>query len=320
MWSREDLYYRYSDFLKLKYGQKVYKLPLHIPVTCPNRDGNLSTNGCVFCGEDGAGHEFNGDKANLLLQIEQLKQLMARKYHAQKYILYFQSFSATYLSLDLAMNLFCQGIKSDIVALYISTRPDCINDKLLERLQRIKRDYAVDVVLELGLQTINYKTLQKINRGHGLAEFIDAVIRSKPYGIEICAHFILDFPWDNLEDVKEGAKIISALGVSQVKLHALYVIKGTMLEKWLEKGECALGSKENYIERVAAFLSYLNPDIAVQRLIGRAPEKVADANWGSSWWKIQDEILAYMEEKNLKQGIYFDYLNGAALKGKDGCI
>ncbi len=157
--------------------------------------------------------------------------------------------------------------------------------------------------MELGLQTVNYHTLKLLNRGHTLAEFIDAAIRIRKYRLEICAHYITDLPMDNVDDVTEGAKIISALGVSQVKCHSLFILKDTELERMYSRGEIQPITIDEFIDRTIRFLEYLNPDIVVQRLIGRAPaERTVFCNWNTSWWKLQDMIEAEMIEQNTCQG------------------
>ena len=162
---------------------------------------------------------------------------------------------------------------------------------------------GINISIELGLQTVNYHTLKIINRGHTLAEFIDAVLRIKKYNFEICTHLILNLPYDNIDDVVETAKILSVLKVEQVKLHSLYVIENTVMGTLLKKGELKLLSKGDYIERVITFLEYLDKDIIVQRLIGRAPkENSLFVNWGTSWWKIKEEIESEMLKKQTFQG------------------
>ena len=197
----------------------------------------------------------------------------------------------------------------------IATRPDCVNDRYLEILAELRQRRGVDITMELGLQTINYRTLAWINRGHGLAEFIDATLRSRRFGFDVCAHIILNLPGDEMVDGLEGAKTLSALDIQQVKLHALYVVKGTRLAELYERGELALGSCEEYVERAVAFLEHLAPGIAVQRLIGRAPEaNTLFTNWSKGWWKIRDTIETRLNELDTWQGKRCDYLNGPAVK------
>ena len=165
------------------------------------------------------------------------------------------------------------------------------------------------------MQTVNYHTLDKLNRGHGLAEFIDAVLIAREYQVETGVHLILNLPGDDLLDVKENARILSVLGVDNVKLHALYIREDTELGRLYQEGSVDLIPLNEYIERVITFLEYLSPEIAVQRLLGRAPEeKTLFANWDHSWWKIQEMILREMEKRGSYQGKKYDYAGGKALK------
>lgn len=305
----------YSEYLRERYGEKVYKLPVSLPVTCPNRDGTCGAGGCVFCGEIGAGYENLPASLTVGDQIAANKLHISPKYKARKFIAYFQNFSNTYLPPDVLESYLEQACSDSIVGLALATRPDCISEEHLASLAGFRESHQVDVYLELGLQTVNYHSLIKVNRGHTLAEFIDAVLRARKFGIETCAHIILNLPWDNCADAVENAKILSALGVEQVKLHALYIVKGTVMADWYQTGAIELISKDEYIERVVTFLEYLHPDIVVQRLIGRAPEaNTLFTNWQTGWWKIREAIENRLEEQDTCQGRRCDYLNGPAVR------
>ena len=305
----------YSNYLRKRYGQKVYKLPISIPVTCPNRDGTCGYDGCVFCGEIGAGYENLPASITVEQQIAANKEHIGPKYKAEKFIPSFQNFSNTYLPVEKLQEYVRQACQKDVVAIALATRPDCIHERYIEMLLEIKEQYKVDISIELGLQTVNYHSLKKINRGHTLAEYIDAVNRIKKYGLEICTHLILNLPWDDMTDVIENAKILSALNIEQVKLHALYIVKDTLMARWYENEEFTLISKEEYIERVVTFLQYLHPDIVVQRLIGRAPESnTLFTNWQTGWWKIRDGIEKSMEERDVWQGKLCNFLHGSAVQ------
>ena len=312
----ENDYYRvYSKYLKDKYGTKVYKLPVNIPTTCPNRDGCVGTGGCIFCGEEGAGFESLSNKMSVQEQLEKNKEYIKGRYKAKKFIAYFQNFTNTYMELNKFKQIIKQSIIDDVVEISISTRPDCISDDYLDFLDEIKNNYNIEITIELGLQTVNYHTLKKVNRGHTLAEFIDSVIKIKQYNFQICTHLILNLPWDNMNDVIENAKVLSALKIDYVKLHSLYIVDGTYLGELYKNEEINLISKEEYVDRVVEFLAYLKDDIVIQRLIGRAPkENTLFVNWDTSWWKIKDDILDKMDKENLYQGKKCDYLNGKALK------
>lgn len=304
-----------SAFLKEKYGEKVYKLPVALPLTCPNRDGSAGVGGCVFCGEIGAGYE--NLPASMTVQEQLVKNIahIAPKYKAYKYIPYYQNFSNTYLEPERFKEYMEAGCIDSTVGLAIATRPDCINDTYLEILKGIKETYGVDIYLEYGLQSVNYHTLEKINRGHGMAEFIDAVLRTKRYGFSVCAHMIVNLPWDTMTDTIEGARILTALGVDQVKLHALYIVKNTLMAKWYEEKQFELISADEYIERVIAFLRHLDKNIVLQRLVGRAPEEnTLFTNWSMGWWRIQEEIERRMDERDVRQGDLCSYLNGSAVR------
>ncbi|MCX7745610.1 MAG: TIGR01212 family radical SAM protein [Clostridia bacterium] len=309
------LYNKFSDYLKRRYGVKVYKLPINIPVTCPNRDGSLSHKGCIFCGEEGAGFENLSSSFTVKDQLKINAKYIGEEYKPEKYIAYFQNYSNTYLPFDRFKHSIEEACVPNVVAIYISTRPDCINDRYLGFLKTVKEEKNIDIIIELGLQTVNYHTLRLINRGHTLAEFIDAAGRIQKFGLESCAHYIVDFPMESADDAVEGAKIISALGIHQVKCHSLYILRDTVLGEMYNKGEIVPITVEEYIERIIAFLEYLSPDIVIQRLLGRAPkERTLFCNWGMSWWKIHDLIEDKMKKEERFQGKKFDYLNGKALK------
>jgi len=309
------LYNVYSDYLKKKYGTKVYKLPVGLPVTCPNRDGQCGAGGCTFCGEIGAGYENLPAEMTVAEQIKVNMAHIAPKYKAEKFIAYFQNFSNTYLEIDKLKSYLEEACQKDVVAIALATRPDCVNEEYLKMLQKFKKEKKIDIIIELGLQTVNYHSLRKVNRGHSLAEFIDAVLRIKQYQLEVCVHLILNFPWDDLNDVIENAKILSSLKVDQVKLHALYIVKNTKMAEQYVNGELTLIDKDEYKERVITFLEYLAKDIVVQRLIGRAPESnTLFSNWKTGWWKIRDDITKTMQERGCYQGRLCDYLNGKAVQ------
>ena len=311
----KNFYNVYSQYLKDKYGEKVYKLPINLPLTCPNRDGNQGHGGCTFCGEEGGSFENLSNTLSIKSQIKENMEYIRKRYKAKKFIAYFQNFSNTYLALEKFKENILESIVDDIVGISISTRPDCINDDYLIFLREVKEKYSIDITIELGLQTVNYHSLKKINRGHSLGEFIDGVLRIKENNLRVCTHLILNLPWDNDIDVIENAKVLSSLKVDEVKLHSLYIVKNTELGKSFENNEFEMISKEEYIERVILFLEYLDPGIIIQRVIGRAPEEnTLFVNWQESWWKIRDQILENMQRTQSYQGKRFNYLNGKAVK------
>lgn len=299
-----QVYYPYSQWLKARYGQKVYKIPVNLAGTCPNRDGTLGTGGCIFCGACGGSAESLSGIMPVREQIEKNKAYMGSRYHAGRFIPFLQNFTNTYMDLASFKSIVGACAESaDVVGVAISTRPDCVTDAQLAFLEELQGQRGLDVCVELGLQTANYKTLARLGRQHGLGDYVDAARRIKDHGLQLCTHTILNLPWDDLVDVAETAAIVSGAGSDFVKCHSLYIERGTRLADSYEKGEIRLLDAEAYIERAILFLSHLAPDVAVQRIIGRAPASdTVVANWHTSWWKIRDTLIQRMMEQDICQG------------------
>lgn len=308
-----ERYQTYSGHLKELYGEKVYKLPVNLPVTCPNR---MDGDGCSFCGGVGTGFEAMSCETSVSEQLSRTKEKIAKRYKARKFIAYFQNYTNTFLPLnELEQYMIEAAQMEDIVGISISTRPDCITRNYLDCMKKISDEYGVKISVEYGLQTVNYKTLEKIDRGHSLAEYLDAVLMTAPYGFEICTHIILNLPGDDMRDVIETAKILSALPTKIVKLHSLYVPKGSRLYKEFEEGKVEMCSAQQYLERLVTFICYVRKDMVIERLFSRVPKEDASfSNWGISWWKLKDQFDEIMEENDLVQGCKADYLDGAALR------
>ncbi len=293
------VYRKYSDFLREKFGEKVYKLPVKLDLTCPNRDGTCGVGGCIFCGEEGGSFENNfGSVRDQLLKN---KELIKNKYKANKYIAYFQNFTNTYMPFEDFKRVIEESLIEGVVGISISTRPDYLPKRHLDYLEELNKNYFVTV--EIGLQTPNYHSLKKLNRGHGLSEFIDAALKLKKRNLNVCTHIIIGLPWDDDLDILECAKILNVLGIDEVKIHALYILKDTALGKMYERGEIEPISLDDYKKKVILFLRNLKDDIIVERIIGRAPyENSLFCNWNTSWWKIRDDIINVMHENGYTQG------------------
>ena len=309
-------YRNYSDYLKETYGEKVYKIPIALPVTCPNRDGTLSKKPCIFCGSIGADYETKALGLGITRQLDRSIAHVGPKYKAKKFIAYFLNFTNTYAApSDFKTWIYEAMSHPDVVAVDVSTRPDCIHEVYLDILKEASERYGKDVTIELGLQSSNVHTLEKIGRCHTAAEYIDAALRIGRYGFGQCTHVIADLPWDDRLDVVETAKLISVLPVTEVKLHSLYIVKGTALADMYERGEVILSSMEEYMERVLLFLSYLRKDIVIQRIVGRASGgNTLTVNGGSPWWDVKKRIDALMEERQIFQGDRCDYIGGKAVR------
>ncbi|MGL4607332.1 MAG: TIGR01212 family radical SAM protein [Eubacteriaceae bacterium] len=297
----------YSAWLKEKYGEKVYKIPINVPVTCPNRDGNLGDTGCVYCGAKGGGNETLSSMLSVQEQLKINIEYIGKRYNSKKFIPYFQSFSNTYCEFSDFKKWIRECIREDVVEIAIATRPDCVTDEQLSFLKALKEEHEIEITIELGLQSVNDETLRVINRGHTLKDYLECTKRIKDEQLMVCTHLILDMPWDSREDVIRGAEIVSEAGTNFVKCHSLFIEKNTVLENWYRMGSVELLPKEDYIDRSIAFLENLSPQIVVQRLIGRTPKSDSViTNWDTSWWKVKEEIDNQMKLENKYQGKAFD--------------
>lgn len=309
------MYYSYSRWLKERYGEKVYKLPVNLPVSCPNRRGGQK--GCSFCSEQGTGFEAVWEPESVTAQMQQVRQIVEKRYKAHKFIAYFQNYTNTYMPMEQFRACLAEAsCFPDIVEISVSTRPDCIREDYLQYMADLQEKTGIQMNIELGLQTANYHTLDTINRGHGLAEYIDAMLAISRYSFTTCTHLIANLPGDTLRDAVETARIVSVLGTDIVKIHSLYIAKDSQMAEAYQRGQLSVCSKEEYFERVRGMLENLDPAIAVERLFSRIPEKDAIfSNWQTSWWKLKDEFEAYMAVHESYQGKHFDYRDGSALKG-----
>lgn len=289
---------KYSEFLRNIYGEKVYKIPVNTGGTCPNRDGTKGVGGCIFCSEVGAGFELPDSSVDISEQIRTNMAYIRKKYHANRFLIYFQNFTATYLPLETFRQYLLKAEQAEnVVGVVISTRPDCLDGGHLELLDEVKQK-GLDVFIELGLQSANDTTLKKINRGHSVSDYIRGAKLVKEHGFYLDTHLILNLPWDTDADIGTAAKLMNEVKTDSVKLHSLHIPYGTKLYDLYKAGEITVISKEEYFRRLYLFLKELNPDVAVQRLFSRAPkEDTAFCNWQTSWWKLEEEYYRFAEEQ-----------------------
>jgi radical SAM protein (TIGR01212 family) len=262
---------RYRDFntyLREQFGERVQRISLDAGLGCPNRDGTVSTGGCIFCDGKGSGTgAFSEDQESIAQQISRAKGFIQKRYKAKKFIAYFQSFTNTYASAAHLKQLYDEALNhSDMVGLSVGTRPDCVNEEILEVISAYRKDHLV--WMEYGLQSAHDKTLQIINRGHSVECFERAVRTTLDFGLNVCAHVILGLPGENRRMMLETAKFIADLPVQGVKIHLLYVIRGTPLARLYEKEPFRCLEREEYANLVADFLELLPPEVVIQRLTG----------------------------------------------------
>jgi radical SAM protein (TIGR01212 family) len=300
--NREKRYYPLNDFLKEKFGCKVYKVSLDAGFTCPNRDGSLASGGCIYCDSRGAASPIIDSELSIREQMEAGIAFGKKKYNAKKFIAYFQAFSNTYAPVEKLKELYDEALDfENVVGLSISTRPDCVPNSVLDLIEKYARNYHV--WLEYGLQSIHHRTLQLINRNHGLAEFIDAVLRTKGRSINICAHVIIGLPGETIDEILETAKVIAALRLDGVKIHSMYIVRDTKLEQMYKKGEYEALTFEQYVSIASDFLELLPPDMVIQRLTGDCPRDILVApKWTLDKQRVLTRITEELKRRNSWQG------------------
>lgn len=290
-----------NEYFRSKYGKRVQKITIDAGFFCPNRDGRISRGGCIFCDERGSGRGEYGI-LGLREQLERAFSFLVRKYKTDLFIIYFQAFTNTYAPIDRCISLFEETLSEakrlfNVVGLSVGTRPDCVPDPFPFRYSSLK-SHVDELWLELGLQSINYRTLRLINRGHTLAEFIDAVLRCKNWGIKICAHVILGLPGEGEEDAIETARVLSALKIDGVKIHPLYVVRGTPLEDMVKKGEYKPLELGEYVSMCVSFLEHLSPNIVVHRITG---ETSKEELFAPPWILRKNEVIRAIEEEFVRR-------------------
>lgn len=295
----------FGDYLWDKYKCRVLKLPVNAGFTCPNKDGAIGLNGCIFCAEDGSGSPSVKISDDIVKQMENAKAGFQRSEADTKYIAYFQAFTNTYSGLENLKNLYDKAIcVKDVIGLSIATRPDCLPDDVLDLIAGYSRE-NFELCLEIGMQTMHEKSLLFINRGHSYKTTKDAVLRAAEKNIPVCVHIILGIPGESWNEMMETAKAVSSLPVSGVKIHHLHVIKGTTLEKYYNQGRAGVLGFKEYVSTICDFLERLRPDIMIHRLIG---DRSATSLIAPKWAMQKGTVLKAIDDEFAKRCTYQGFL------------
>lgn len=256
-----------NDYLRERFGCKVYKLSLNGGFTCPNRDGKLGSRGCVFCSAGGSGEFAGSASESITEQIEKAKSRVSAKIKDGKYIAYFQAYTNTYGPVEKLRSLFTEAAThQEVVTLSVATRPDCLDDEVIELLSELNA--VKPVWVELGLQTIHEKTAEYIRRGYGLEVYDDAVNRLRAAGLEVITHVILGLPGESVPDMLETVSYVCQNGADGIKLQLLHVIRGTDLAEEWQKGKIAVLSEDEYIEVLKECVKIIPDNVVIHRLTG----------------------------------------------------
>ena len=270
----------YGSWLKEQLGVKVQKLSVDGGFTCPNRDGRVGWGGCTFCNNKAFVPGYGAGGQTVTEQLEAGKRFFARKYPEMKYLAYFQAFTGTYGDVERVMELYEEALRvPDVVGLVIGTRPDCVSDALLNRLEELNR--RTFLVVEYGVESCNDDTLRRVNRGHAYADSERAIRRTAERGIRVGAHIILGLPGEDREELMRQARLVAELPLTTLKLHQLQIIRGTQMEKEWQEAPWPLPSVDEYIELVLDYVSLLPPSLVLERFVSSSPKELLVApQWG----------------------------------------
>ncbi|MFZ7128280.1 MAG: TIGR01212 family radical SAM protein [Desulfobacterales bacterium] len=300
----EKRYYDLNTYFRGRFGCRVHKITVDAGLDCPNRDGRISTGGCIYCNARGSGTGAHALGLSIVDQLERGKTAVARRFNARKFIAYFQSFSNTYAPIPHLASLYDAAMSvEDVVGMAIGTRPDCVGEPVLDLIEGYA-DRCL-VWMEYGLQSAIDATLKRINRGHDLRCFRDAVHRTRRRGIKVCAHVILGLPGEGREEMLATADRLAEMQIDGVKLHLLYVVRGTGMEALFERGEYRCMEQREYAESVCDFLERLPPEVVIQRLTGDPhPDELVAPAWALRKRETLSLIARILVERDSRQGSF----------------
>jgi len=300
-------YNQYSQHLKDLFNCKVYKVTLDAGFSCPNRDGTISTGGCIFCEDGGSFSQAHSKQLSITEQLDISTEKLKNRFGAKKFISYFQAYSNTYASVEKLKSLYDEAVfHSEVVGISIGTRPDCVDKEKIKLINTYAKNNEVWV--EYGLQSIHDKTLKLINRGHSSEDFINAYKLTRKFGenIKICVHVIIGLPDETRQEMLETAKVLADLGIDGIKIHQLCALKDTELEKMYNRGEFNPLSSEEYVDIVCDYLEILPPNTIIHRLAGNGLKKILVApKWLPEKFKVLNLIDREMERRGAFQGSKF---------------
>ena len=299
----EERYKHLNKYLINKFGERTLKICIDGGFTCPNRDGTISTGGCIFCSEKGSGDLINYNKS-ISKQVTDYF-LSYRSERANKFIAYFQNFTNTYDSIQNLKSKYDSAlIDNRIVGLEIATRPDCINEDICKLLKSYSSKYYVCV--ELGLQTSNDDTGILINRGYSSNQFIEAVKLLNKYNIDVVAHIMIGLPGESIEDLKNTVKFLNNVNIKGIKIHSTYVIKNTYLANMYFNGDYVPITLDYYLNALTFVITHISPDIVIHRLSGDAPKDLLIApEWNLHKKWVLNGLDKILRENDLWQGKYY---------------
>jgi len=292
----------FGHAMRQKYGEKVHKLAINAAFTCPNRDGSKGIGGCSFCNNRSFSPNAK-QPAAINEQISRGKQVVRQRTGAKKYMAYFQAYTNTYADIELLKQNYDKALgEQHVIGLSVGTRPDCVPDAVLALLANYQ-EQGHEIWLELGLQSAFDESLVKVNRGHGFAEYLDAVKRARQYGIKICTHLIVGLPGESAAQSLQSHRRVIEAGTDGLKLHPLHVVKGTLLANQWRKGQYATLGFNDYISIATEIIKHTPIDIVFHRLTATAREDILLApDWCGKKWLVLNAIHDRLHAEHSRQG------------------
>ncbi len=309
----QELHYNdFGSWIKAKLPFKVQKISINAGFTCPNRDGRISYGGCTFCDNSTFSPAYCSNNKSIKEQLQEGKMFFSKKYPEMKYLAYFQAYTNTYESVDTLKFKYEQALSvEDVVGIVIGTRPDCIDESLLQYLQQLGRERFV--LIEYGIESTNETTLKRINRGHTYQCSKDIVQLTHDYGILTGGHVILGLPGEDRNSMLKQADDISRLPLDLLKIHQLQIITGTEMAREYQEHPFHLFNVEEYIELLAEYITRLNPTITLDRFVSQSPEnKLIAPRWGLKNYQFTNLFNNYLQKKGIYQGqkyCSFEHIN-----------
>lgn len=291
-------YFTFSDYLYQKFGKKVYKITLDAGFSCPNRDGTISSGGCIFCDESGSFSKAHSSLFSIEKQVETAINNLPKRFKAQAFLAYFQAFSNTYASVDKLKTVYDAAFCDErVVGISIGTRPDCVDEEKLDLIASYKNPW-----LELGLQSAHDKTLRLINRGHDFKTFENAYNLAKTKHIKVCVHIILGLPGETPQDMLKTARILSNMGIDGIKIHVLTVLENTPLAKIHAQNPILLLSEDEYCALVCDIIEILPKSTTIHRVGGSGLSTTLIAPiWARNKFETMNKIDRILWERNTYQ-------------------
>ena len=307
----EKRYYSLDYYLKNTYGEKLYKIALDGGMSCPNRDGSLGNNGCIFCSAGGSGDFASSRNLSITEQIETGKSLVSAKHTGTGYIAYFQAYTNTYAPVSYLRKIFTEAITHpDVRIISIATRPDCLDRDVLELLKELNE--IKPVWIELGLQTIHESSAQFIRRGYKLPVFKNAVTKLRDAGIEVIVHTILGLPGESTEDILQTINYLNQQDIQGIKLQLLHILKETDLYSVYQLSPFWVPTLDEYLELLGKCISNLRPDIVIHRITGDGPKSLLVAPlWTGNKRLVLNSIQSYLKCHDIWQGR--SYIDGRTI-------